>query len=85
MKFFLPEICFVCVDFVFSLPLDKQMTLLADVTHIICQMNHANFTADEIKALDQANVHRVIINYLQACITSETTPDVKAFLFKSKV
>lgn len=60
------------------------MILLADVTHIICQQNYANFTPDEIKALEQANVHRVTINYLQVYITSETTPDVKAFLFKSK-
>lgn len=64
------------------MPLDKQLAALAEVTHIICQPNYANFTTDEIKALDEMNVHRVTINYLQSCILNETTPDVKAFLFK---
>ncbi|XP_055297166.1 DNA topoisomerase 2-binding protein 1-A [Sitodiplosis mosellana] len=68
-----------------DLPLDKQMTLLVDATHILCQQNYAKFTPNEIKALDEANVHRVNVNYLQACITNETTPDVKQFSFKSKV
>lgn len=61
--------------------LNKQAALLADATHVICQANSANFTADEINALDKANVHAVSVNYLQSYIQSEKPPDVKAYLF----
>lgn len=82
--FFAHLMCTLSILSRFSLPLDKQMSLLKEATHILCQQNHANFTPDEIKALDCANVQRVVINYLQAYITSENEPDVKQYLFKSK-
>lgn len=66
----------------FSLTLDKQTNLLSNVTHIICQSNYTKFTADELKAIEQANIHCVAMNYLQVFILHENTPDVKGFLFK---
>lgn len=65
-----------------SLPLDKQSEILSNVTHIICQLNHTKFTADELKAIEQAEIHCVSMSYLQVFILSENTPDVKNFLFK---
>lgn len=58
------------------------MKALTEATHVICQSNHTTFTADEIKALDQATVHRVTMNFLQSYITNEQTPDAKNFVFQ---
>lgn len=65
----------------FSLPLDKQMSTLANVTHIICQNTNTKFTAEEIKALGQTNINLVNMNYLQACIVNEQFPDAANFRY----
>lgn len=83
LEYFWNDLMLLSISIDFSrLPLDKQTNILAELTHIVCQNKHTRFSADEEKAIKQANIICVNMLYLNDLILNENAPDVKAHLFK---